>query len=112
MLVRNQILPFRDQQHLGEETLRHAFAKQAVTVGAESRVVPYRFVDIHADKPAIEQVVFDVLDQLALGADREQRLDQAGPEQAFRRNRRPATARVQRRKLGAHALQNSVNQNA
>lgn len=72
----------------------------------------YRLVDIHTNKPTIEQVVFDVLDQLALGADREQSLDQAGPEQAFGRNRRPATTRVQRLKLGTHALQDSIGQDA
>lgn len=95
-----------------EESLSHAVAEQALAVGAEGRVVPDGFVDVHADEPAVKRVVFDVLDQLPFGADREQGLDQAGPEQPFRRSRRAAPARIQRLEFGTHALQNAVDQDA
>ena len=51
-------------------------------------MVPHGLVEIHADEPAVEQVVIDVLHQLALGSDGKQRLDQAGAQQALRGDRR------------------------
>ena len=45
-------------------------------------VIPDLVIDVQADKPAIEQVVVDVLHQLSFGTNRVERLDQA------RRNRR------------------------
>lgn len=112
MFVRNHVLPLRDEQDLGEETLRHTFTEQALAAGAECRVIPNCLVDIHADKAAIEQVVFNVLDELAFGTDREQNLDQTGSEQTLGRYRRTSTTRVQRCKLRTHALQNSIDENA
>lgn len=79
--------------------LRNAFAEQTVAVGTECRVVPYRLVDIHTDEPTIEQVVFNMLDQLTLRSDREQGLDQAGAQQSFWRNRRPTATQVKRLKM-------------
>ena len=94
MLVRNQTLPFGDAQHLGEEALCHRLAEQTLTVGAEGRVVPHGLVEVHADELAVEQVVVDVLHQLALGTNRKQRLDQAGVQQALRGDRGTPTTRI------------------
>lgn len=82
MVVRNQALPFRDAQHMQEKSLRHFFAEQAFAAGAEGRLVPNRLIKVDADKTAVQQVIFDVLQWLGLGADREQGLDKAGAKQA------------------------------
>lgn len=42
------------------------------------------------DKPTVQQIEFDLLYPLPLGADREQDLDEAGAQQPLRRNRLPA----------------------
>ena len=110
MFIRNQTLPFGDAQHLGEEALCHRLAEQALAVGAEGRMVPHGFVEAHPHEPAVEQVVVDVLNQLALGADREQRLDQAGAQQALRGDGGAAPARIQRLEIVVHAGQDGVDQ--
>jgi hypothetical protein len=110
MLVRNQALPFGDTQNLGKEALRHRLAEQALAVGTEGRVVPHGLVEVHADEPAVQQVVFNVLHQLALGADREQRLNQAGAQQALRSDGGTPASRIQCLEIVIHIDQDGVDQ--
>jgi len=60
-------------------------------------------------EPAEQQVVLHLLHQLRLGADREQDLHQRGPEQAFRRDTRPAVDRVERREIGVEVDERGID---
>lgn len=64
---------------------------------------PDRVVDPEADKPAEQQVVFHLLHQLPLGADQEQDLQQARPDQPLGRDRGTAEIGVERLELGIEA---------
>gem|GEM_PF-3707662 len=86
------------------ETLR-AEAERLARAG----VVPYRFIHAQTHEPAIQQVVVDVVDQLSLGVDGEQGLDQAGAQKTFRRDRIAAGVGVQGIEFGIHAHQNRVH---
>ncbi|MFT5644282.1 MAG: hypothetical protein ACI83P_001836 [Janthinobacterium sp.] len=102
----------RSPQHLGEEPLCHILAEPAVAIGAQCRMIPCSLVDIHAHEPALEQVVLNVLDKLPLRTNREQALEKTGAQQALKRNRWAAALRIHRRKVGTHAGQNAIDQNA
>ena len=58
-------------------------------------MIPHGIVDAEPDEPAEQQVVVDLLHQLALGADRVKRLQKRGPEQPLRRDRLPPGALVE-----------------
>jgi len=55
-----------------EEGTGEVFVEQAFAIGAEGGVVPDLNLDVQAHEPAVQQVVVDCLDQLALNADGEQ----------------------------------------
>ncbi len=95
VLGRDQSVPLRQTQHLAEEGARHRFVEQAVPILRERTVIPDLVIHIQANKPAIEQVVVNVLHQLPLRPNRVQRLDQTGPQQPLRRNRRAPRLGVQ-----------------
>ena len=70
-------------------------AEQAITILRETAVIPDLVIHVVANKPAIDQVVVNVLDQLSLGTNRVQGLNQAGAQQALRWNRGVSRLRVQ-----------------
>jgi hypothetical protein len=78
---------------LGEET---------VSVLGESRVVPHRFVDREAHKPAEEEVVIELLDQEPLASNGVEDLEEEGAEELFRGDPRPADVRVDRPEQEVH----------
>lgn len=110
MFVRNQFLPLCDTEYLREKLLRHRFTEQPILICAEAQMISDRFVDIHADKPTVEQVAFNMPDQLPLRTNREQSLQKTGAQQALRCDRWSTTTRVQHFKLRVHALQNRITQ--
>ena len=59
-----------------EEGAGQVFVEEALAVGAEGGVVPDFVLDVQAHEPAVQQVVVDRFDQLALAADGEQDLQQ------------------------------------
>ena len=69
---------------------------------------PDRVVHAEPHEPAKQQVVIQLLHQLPLAADRVQGLQQQGPQQLLRRNRRPAEVRVQRAEPRRDPLQGAV----
>jgi hypothetical protein len=81
-------------QHGFEELRRHIRIQQPVAVLRERRVIPDRIVNAEPDEPAEQQVVIDLLHQLAFAAHRIERLQERGPEQPFRRDRLSAGALV------------------
>jgi hypothetical protein len=60
--------------HRREKLLRHLAVQQPVAVLREHGVVPDRVIHAQADDPTEEQVVVDLLDQLALRTNRMKRL--------------------------------------
>jgi hypothetical protein len=74
--------------------------QQPVAVLGEGGGIPRRVLDAEPDKPAKQQVVVDPLDQLPLGADRIERLQQQGAHQPLGRDRLPTNRRIQLGELG------------
>ncbi len=72
-----------------------------------SRLVQPR--SLSADEPAKHQVLLHLFHQLALGSTREQDLEQAGPDQPLRCNRRAAEIGIERDKLAVEARENIVD---
>jgi hypothetical protein len=69
-----------------------------------------RVVDADADEPAEQQIEVQPLHELALRANRIERLQQHRPKQHLRRDRRPPHAGVERRKIGRQGRQHRVGQ--
>ena len=82
---------------------RHVRRQKSVAVFGEHCGDPNRVVDTKADKPAKHQIVLHLLHQLALGSNREQDLDQAGPDQPLGGDRRTAEIDVEWGKLAIEA---------
>ena len=64
--------------------------QQPFPILGEHRRAEHLIVQLQAHEPAVEQVVVDLLDQLALAPDRVQHLQQQRPQQLLRRDRRSA----------------------
>src|SRR3954451_9374945 len=86
--------------------------QQSVAVLGEHRHVPHRRLDRQADEPAKQDVVAQLLHQLPLRADREERLQQQGPQQLLGWDRGPASQRVDLVELRRQTLQGCVHQRA
>jgi hypothetical protein len=95
---------------LSQELARDRPVEQALPVLGEGGGVPRRRLQVKADKPAEEQVVLELLDQLPLAPDRVEQLQQQGPQQLFRRDRRAPGLAVQRRELGREVAQDRVDE--
>jgi hypothetical protein len=99
--------------HLGEEGARHVVREQALAVLREARGVEAPVGDIEVEEPFEEEVVAEALTELAFGADRVQRDQQARLEQMLGRDRRPAALRVHRieawREPRQHALHDQLD---
>lgn len=93
-----------------QELARDVRFQQPVAVLGKRRGVPDRRIDVDPDEPPEQQVVVDLLHQLPLRADREERLQQCRAQQLFRRDRRPASRRVKRGKVARQSAQHIVNQ--
>ena len=83
----------------GRTAPRTSAVQQPVPILGEHRRVPDRVIHVQADKPAEQQVVVQLLHQHPLAANRVQHLQQQGPQQLLRRNRRPPDRRVHAREL-------------
>jgi hypothetical protein len=92
-----------------QELLGDVGVEQAVPVLRVGRVVPHRIVNAETDEPAKQQVVVELLHQLALGANGVERLDQRAAQQLLRRNRGPAERGVHLRELRIEGHQDLVH---
>ena len=75
-------------------------------------MVPDLVFDVQAHEPAVQQVVVDRLDQLALAADGEQDLQQQGLEQHLGRHRGAPAAGIHRFELAVHRRQQRIDHGA
>ena len=89
VLVRQKASDLGVAQHCCEKLASDIGVEQPVAVLRERGVVPNRIVNAEPDEPAKQKIVVDLLHQLALGADRVERLQQRSPQQPFRRDRLP-----------------------
>ena len=62
-------------------------------------MVPGGIIDANADEPPEEKVVFEPFHQQSFRTDRIEGLQQHGPQQLLRSNRRPPDRRIERGKL-------------
>ena len=90
----HQPLPFGQFQHLSEKGPGHRLIQQPLPILGEARVIPDRIIHVPPDEPTVKQIVFNMLHQLPLRADRMERLDQARPQEAFGRNRRSTRTNI------------------
>src|SRR6266487_1747083 len=95
MLVRQQRLDLRVVEKLGHEFGKHLAVLQSVAVLREGGRVPDRVVGRKPHEPAIQEIVVQLLHQLAFRPDAVEHLEQQRAQQLFRRNRGTAFARVE-----------------
>ena len=95
MLVREQRPNLGLAEHRLEELRRDLALQEPVAVLGEHRHVPDRRVHRQADEPAEQQVVVQLLHELALRAHRIESLQQQRPQQLLGRDRRPADVRIE-----------------
>jgi hypothetical protein len=77
-----------------EEAPGDLLIQEPIPILREHRRHPDRLVHVHADEPAKQQVVVQLLYEQPLAADRVADLEQLRPEEASWGSRRPADARV------------------
>ena len=86
--------------------------QQPVTMLGKRRGMPDRVVHSQADEPAEQQVVVELFQQQPFAPDRVQHLQQQGPQQLLRRDRRPSRLGVQAGEPARHRLQRVIRQRA
>ena len=94
MLAREQAGDLRLIQNLGQKLGGEVAREQAIPALREGRMIPDLIFDAEPDEPAEQQVEVQPLHQLALRADRVERLQQERPQQLFGRDRRSSHAGI------------------
>jgi hypothetical protein len=85
MLGAQKPLHFRQGDERGQKLLRDLRGEQAVAILGEGRGVEHGLVDGKPNEPAKQKVKLDPLDQLALRADRIEKLQKRRPQRMLRR---------------------------
>jgi len=98
VLVGDQLPGFGFRQHGQEEELGDLVLEEAVAVLGEGGGVKGDVLQVHPQKPLEEQVVLQLLAELALGANRIERHQHARLQELLGRDRGPAD-------LGVHRLE-------
>lgn len=75
----------------------------------EHRHVPDRIIDPEAGEPAEQEVVIQRLRELALGADRIERLAQQRPQPLLWADRRPSDRRIELGEFGRQIRQSRID---
>ena len=73
-------------------------------------MIPHRIIDADPDEPAEQQIELQPPHELALRANRIERLQQHRPEQHLGRDRRPPDAGIERRTIGRQRCKRNVGQ--
>ncbi len=110
VVVRQEALDLGVPQNGLEELRGDVGIEQPVAVLGERRMIPYGIVDAEPDEPAEQQIVVDLLHQLALGAHRVERLQQRGAQQPLGCDRLPAGALVEFLELGIEREQHVIDE--
>ena len=108
MLAREQTADLRLIQNLGQKLGGDVAREQAIPALREGRMIPDLIFDAEPDEPAEQQVEVQPLHQLALRADRVERLQQEGPQQLLGRDRRTSDPGIEVLKTRREARQRLV----
>jgi hypothetical protein len=108
VFVRHQALRLVD--HVPEEGASQLVIQEAIAVLGEHRRGPDGFVHIHADEPAEQDVVVELLHQQPLTPDRIEDLQQLRPQQALWRHRGSADLRIQPVEVRRHRPQDTIHE--
>src|ERR1700681_3601258 len=106
MLVRQQRLDLRMVQKPGHKLLKHLAVLQPVAVLGECGRVPDRVVGRKPYEPAVQEIVVQLLHQLAFRPNAVEHLQQQGAQQLLRRDRRASLAGVEPPKAAVQITQN------
>ena len=109
VLVRKQRTNLFVVEKLGQELVCHLGVQQPVAVLRKHGRHPHRIIHAKTDEPAIEQIVVELLHQLAFRADCVKRLQQKRPQKPLRRDRRSPLCRVELRKFTIEVGEHLVN---
>jgi hypothetical protein len=112
VLRRQELAPLSLGQHPLEEGPGDIPAEQPLPVLGEHGRVPDPVINAEAHEPPEEEVVVQLLHELAFAPDRVQHLQQQGPEQLLGRDRRTPGLRVQPRELGRELPERRVDHRA
>jgi hypothetical protein len=80
------------------------------SIDAEDGAVPHRVIHAQADEPAEQQVVIELLDELALAANGEKCLQEQCAQQQLGRDRRAAGMRIALVEQRTHVREDAVDQ--
>src|SRR5450755_615624 len=81
-------------EHCEKELLGDVTVEEALAVLGKHRYVPYSVVHVETNEPAVEHIVIELLHHHPLTANRIEDLQQQRSQEALRRNRWPASKRV------------------
>jgi len=109
VLLRQQIGGSGLLQHLSKELVCHLAFEQPIPVLGEGRVMPDPVVHGETHKPAKQQVVVDLFDQLPFAADGEECHQQLGPQQFLRWNRVSPEVGIKRIELAVQRLEGLID---
>ena len=107
-----ELLLVRQRPHLLEERLGDVPREQPIPVLGEHRRIPDGIVRREAHKPAVQEIVVELLHELPLAPDGVEHLEQQGAQQLLRRNRGTADGRVQPPEAGRQRHEQRIDQPA
>ena len=110
MLIAEQRLDLRGAHQLLQKLPHHLVIEEALPVLGERGGVPDRIIRAQAHKPAVKQVVVQLLEQQPLGANPVERLQQRGQQQLLRRHRGPAFCGVELTEGGIEPIEGLIRQ--
>ena len=110
VLVRQQASPVRRQDHLIGELLTHSVLQQPLPVLREHRGVEAALHQVHAQEPAEQQIVVQLLTEGAPAPHRVERNQQGCLQQALGRDGRPPHGGVHPVELGRQPGQGLIGQ--
>jgi hypothetical protein len=110
MLIAEQRLDLWSRHQLLQEPAHHLLVQQPLAVFGKGGGVPDRIIGAQADKPAVQQVVVELLEQKPLGANPVERLQQRGQQELLGRHRGPAFCGVERAKGGIEPIKSLIRQ--
>lgn len=98
MLIAEQRLDLRRAHQLLQKAAHDLVIEEPLAVLGKGGGVPNLIVGDQTDKPAVQQVVLELLEQKPLGADPVERLKERGLQELLRRNWGPSAAKARERR--------------
>jgi len=112
LLMQGQLLPLSLGNHCAKELTRDVFGKELIPVHSKAVGRPSAFILPQANKPAVQQVVFNMLHQPLLRTDGIWQMNYTRTQQTLCRNAGALCVRVQLGKRAIHRAENPINRHA